>query len=183
MKSKRLMLLAVFATVLLVFAAGCGETVEPEEVEAPEEPEEEEPDEEEPLHEVFEVGSRIEIDVFAITINEVTADFGSDWEEPDEDHVFLLVDITTENITDEAENISSMLNFDLVDADGYSLDQTIYTEAKGDMDGEIGAGRKKRGQIVWEIPVDAEGLELIYDPLFKKGQAIWELGEAQDYIE
>jgi hypothetical protein len=67
--------------------------------------------------------------------------------------------------------------FKLVDADGRSCEWAIFAEAKGKLDGEIGVGRKMTGEVAYEVPVGAKGLELVFTPNpFLQGQAIFALG-------
>lgn len=59
------------------------------------------------------------------------------------------------------------------DADGYKYDITIAPDTKGSVDGELQPGRKLRGEVAFEIPENATGLELIFEPnVFGFGQAI-----------
>ena len=63
--------------------------------------------------------------------------------------------------------------FKLFDSQGYNYTITIGPETQGSVDGEISAGRKLRGELAFEIPKDATGLELQIDPtLFGSGQII-----------
>lgn len=66
--------------------------------------------------------------------------------------------------------------FKLADSEGYSYNQTIIDNVKGSLDGEIGPARKMRGEIVYEVPKKAQGLEFIFEPnLLGFGQAIFKL--------
>ena len=78
-----------------------------------------------------------------------------------------------ENVGDESEHLSSLLMFKLFDSDGYNYDVIFYPETKGDVGGELSAGRKLRGELAFEIPINSEGLELEIDPfIFGSGQII-----------
>lgn len=100
---------------------------------------------------------------------------GDDFMSPDEGTRWLLIDVEVENTGDESEAMSSMLMWDLVDADNRSLDQTITADERGSLDGELGAGRSMRGEIAYSVAEDQTEWELIFAPqVFGFGQAIYE---------
>ncbi len=79
-------------------------------------------------------------------------------------------------MSDEAEVISSLMMFKMADSEGYNYSVTIADSSKPSLDGELGPGRKMRGEIAFEVPTDATGLELIFEPDFLGfGQAIFKL--------
>ncbi|WP_202078798.1 DUF4352 domain-containing protein [Caldalkalibacillus salinus] len=119
------------------------------------------------------VGDTVNFNGLLVTVNSVEYSQGNDFESPSED-VFLVVDVSIENETDESENISSMLMTELVDPEGYSYDITIYTDAQGSLDGEVGPGRTMRGQVAFDVP-DHESYEFIFSDPFQSGQAIWQI--------
>ncbi len=177
---------------LLVVPLGCGDEVQPEPVDEPnaaedvQEPstdsaeESREPDQDKE----FSIGDSLRMEDVVVTLNGVRLSEGGDFFKPEDGHVFFLADFSVNNNSDESINVSSMMQFDLVDGDGYSQDMSIYVDAKGDMDGQIGAGRTKSGEIAWEVPRDARGLELVFEPDFLRlGQAIWIVGDVADLDE
>ncbi len=118
---------------------------------------------------------------YKITVHGVRFTPGEGWWTADEGNIYLLVDVTVENVGDEPVTVSSLMQFAVQDSEGYTYDITLYPEAKGKVDGEIGVGRKLRGELAFEIPSDASGLELIFTPnLFMTGQqVIFDLGDAE----
>ncbi|TES46083.1 DUF4352 domain-containing protein [Halalkalibacterium halodurans] len=154
-------------------AAESGE--EGAEEEATEEDEEEAAEEE--AEEEFEVGvgDTVDFDGLHITVNGVKKSDGNDFETPSND-AFLLIDVSIENTSDESASISSMLNLDLLDPDGYSQNMTIFTDARGSLDGEVGPGRKLAGEAVYDVE-DAEYYEFIFENPFTTGQAIWTINK------
>lgn len=128
--------------------------------------------------ETYKIGDSIKAVDLIFTVNSGRTDEGSDFIKPDEGKIFYLIDVTVENAGDESETVSSLMMFKLFDADGYNYNITIGPDTKGQVDGEVSAGRKLRGELVFEIPTDAEGLELQIDPtVFGSGQIIVELGD------
>ena len=95
---------------------------------------------------------------------------------PDNGNIYFIVDCTIENSSNEAVHLSSLLMFSLVDAEGYNYNITIGPETKGSLDGELAPGRKMRGELAFEVPAQANSLELIFEPnVFGSGQAIYKV--------
>lgn len=123
--------------------------------------------------EVFSVGDSVQFDDLVITVHGVR-ESKSELFKPDEGNVILLVDVSAENKGSEEAAVSSMLQTEVVDTDGFKYNLTIVDDAKGSFDGSVGAGRKLRGEIAYEVPKDAS-IEFIFSDPFKSGQAIWKL--------
>lgn len=143
-----------------------------EEVEQPEEQEEPEPK----GPETYNIGDTVEAGDYIFTVNSVREDKGGDFLKPDEGNIYYIIDATVENKGDKSINVSSLLMFTLIDEEGYTYDITFGPDTKGQLDGEIAPGRKLRGELAFEIPADATGLELEIDPsLFGDGKIIYKL--------
>jgi hypothetical protein len=126
--------------------------------------------------ETYEIGDSIKAGNLIFTVNSTRTDEGSDFIKPKDGHIYHIVDVTVENAGDKSESVSSLMMFKLFDSDGYNYSVTFGPETQGQVDGEISAGRKLRGELVYEIPEDTEGLELEIDPtVFGSGQIIVEL--------
>lgn len=130
-------------------------------------------DEKSDLH---SIGDSVESGDYIFTVNSVREDAGSEFLSPDEGNTYYLIDVTVENKGDESVTVSSLMMFTLIDSEGYTYDVTFGPETKGQLDGEVGAGRKLRGELVYEISKDVTGLELEIDPsLWSEGKIIFEL--------
>lgn len=182
---------SIFLLVLL-FAVGmvltaCGEsTVEPvsqdgnEAAETEENGNEEaakEAVEEEAVEEELGIGDTINFDGLHITVNDayITRAEDDEFVEPMNDY-FVVVDVTIENTTDESAAISSLMQISMLDANGYSQDMDIMLKTKGQLDGEISAGRTLAGEVAFDVN-DSEYFEFIFENPFKSGQAIWKLNK------
>jgi hypothetical protein len=104
------------------------------------------------------------IGAFRITINSLSNPTGAGYEKP-EGYVFLMVDITIENISSSSTDFSAAYTY-LKDPFG----RIYYTPTFGadqfggiDPSGELSAGEKVRGQIVFEVPKDMKDLLFVYD--------------------
>ena len=178
MKTKYLILFLILSLILNL-GLGCGEDVKPEKVEELTEEEQvtekkiEEAMEETPKTEIFEIGDTIKMGSLQFKVNSVRTSEGDEFSKPDEGNVYLCVDITIENISNEEETISSLLMFKIVDKDGRSYDMAIFADAEGSVDGSLGVGRKMTGELSFEVPKDINEFELEINPeIFGTGIAI-----------
>lgn len=126
--------------------------------------------------ETFKVGDTIQTKDFKITINSVETENGGEFVKPKDGNEFLKLDITIENISKEAQAISSVIMFKVVDKDGRAYNQAFTENQNGQLDGEVGPGRKMTGEYVVEVPKGATGLQLEFDSsLLTSGQVIVDL--------
>jgi len=151
--------------VLLITMVGCGGTVTPEKADTaapkPQPPK------------TFSIGEPIKMGGLVLTVNGVRESKGNEFIKPKEGHIFKIVDATLENVGEQSAAISSLMMFSLTDSDGYKYNVTIGPETKGSLDGELQPGRKMRGELVFEVPTKATGLELLFEPnVLGFGQAI-----------
>lgn len=162
---------ATLILAALLAATGCGETVTPRKVgesgTAPSPQHEPKPPQK------FKVGDVIEIGQLRFTVHSVREDKGNEFLLPPEGKRWIVVDATIENLSDKPTVISSVLMFMLADADGRRYTTTLGPNLTGHLDGELAPGSKMRGEVAFEVPKDAKGLELIFAPkVFGFGQAI-----------
>lgn len=115
---------------------------------------------------IFNVGDVIEIDTFVLTINEVTFPSGDDSNKPSEGNKFLVVDLTIENRDTSTAAISTLLQTSVKDSAGrnYDLDISAQMASGGTSpDGELAPGERVRGQVGFQVPVDATELVFVFD--------------------
>lgn len=167
---KKLLLLVLILSGILFIFAGCGEDVTPEKVNKNAETESA------AKTETYKIGDSVKAGNLIFTVNSTRIDEGGDFIKPKDGYIYYIIDVTVENTGDKSESVSSLMMFKLFDSDGYNYNITIGPETKGSVDGEISSGRKLRGELAFEIPQDAEGLELEIDPsIFGSGQIIVKL--------
>ena len=97
-----------------------------------------------------------------VTANEIKESDGSTYVTPKDGMVFVGVNFTIENISDEDQPISSVLLFDAY-ADSVKCDYSISAAidfSDGTIDGTVSPGKKLVGWYAVEIPKDWEELEL-----------------------
>lgn len=183
---KKFQFTALFSVLLLIlFLGACGESsIEKAEGEADSEAQAEDTDtkddsdeaeeDDEPDTENLSTGETVNFDGVDITLNEARTESGGEFDEPENDQ-FVVVNLTAENNTDDEVTMSSMMNVELYDDEGYSYSTTILTEGtKGQFDGDVPAGKKLRGEIPFDVPESGE-YELHFSNPFQSGKAIWKL--------
>lgn len=169
---KRLKALIFVVLILSVIATGCGETTTPEKMDS----ESDTRTGEVQAQEVFSVGETVKMGDLQFSVNEVRTSAGGEFFKPEQGNVYFIVDSTIENLASEPASLSSLLMFKLVDEEGYNYQVTIGPDTRGSVDGELSPGRKMRGELAFEVPEKAQGLELIFEPnVFGFGQAIYKI--------
>lgn len=115
------------------------------------------------------IGDMQTFDGLAITLNDVEyvteATFG-----PENDH-FVVLDLTIQNTTNEPKHISTLMQMELQDSDGYKHDVALYVDGKGTLDGEIPAGDTIRGQVAFDVNQSKE-YKFIFSGVLS-GQVSW----------
>lgn len=90
---------------------------------------------------------------------------GSYYAKPENGNIFVLVELEIANKSKEEIAVSSILSFDAY-CDGYTCNYSFSAimNASNQMDGSIAPGKRMRGQIGFEVPVDWKELEVHYSP-------------------
>lgn len=126
--------------------------------------------------EIFAVGDRVQMGDFYITVRSAKFSKGTSFIKPDTGNKWIVIDIELENRSDKSVAVSSLLMFNLYDEENYAGKLAINTDEKGNLNGELGAGRKMAGEITFEVPANHTTFELIFEPnVFGTGQAIFKL--------
>lgn len=115
----------------------------------------------EPKDQVFALNETAVFDDLKITATEVKESKGESFLEPDAGNVFVGVNFTIENISDEEQTVSSLLLFDAY-VDDISCDYSFTgaTAFKQGVDGTIAPGKKIVGWYAVEVPENWQKLEL-----------------------
>ncbi|EJO5349015.1 DUF4352 domain-containing protein [Clostridium botulinum] len=120
----------------------------------------------------FKVGDTIKLKNFKVRVNKVYKVKGDEFSQPEAGNEFVAVDCSVENISNEQQMVSSITMFKVVDKDGRAFEESLIglgAAKAGQMDGEIGPGRKLTGVYVVEVPKGTKGLELQLDSSFLLG--------------
>ena len=119
---------------------------------------------------IYNIGDEIKVDGYKVVVNGVrtaTSD-SSGLLKASEGNEYFLVNVTLENTSDKDKHVSSIMMFKVVDQNGKSYDQSIFTDAEGQLDGTIAPTRKMTGEYCVEVPQGTTGLELEFEDLGSK---------------
>lgn len=122
----------------------------------------------------YSVGDTVELKDYKVTVNgvrTVTQD-NTGYIKAEEGKEFFLVDCTVENTSSKDQAVSSIMMFKIVDKDGRSYDQALFTDANGQLDGTVGSGRKITGEYCVQVPQGQTGLELEFNSSLINNQQI-----------
>lgn len=111
-----------------------------------------------------------------ITARQIKESSGKDFFEPKAGNIFVGVEFTIENVSDEEIAISSLLQFegyvDDVKSD-YSVSAACCFD-EGTLDGSVAAGKKLVGWYALEVPKNWEKIEVNFIPsLFSSNPAVF----------
>lgn len=114
---------------------------------------------------VFNIGEEIEYKNMKLTVNSVNFKSGYEYSNPDEGKEFVEINVTLENVGDSEESYNPY-DFSMVSSQGNKVDHDFetYSIEGGLSDGDLIAGGKVTGNLVFEVPQNDEKLTLYYSP-------------------
>ncbi len=122
--------------------------------------------------EVFEVGDIIEtknLKISYLSCGEYISD--NQFIQPEAGNKFVFFELEFENISDSDESISSMVGFSCY-ADNNSCDQKFLIE--NDLSASLSPGRKTKGKVCFEVPENAQVIEVEYEEnIFKSDRIVF----------
>jgi len=87
-----------------------------------------------------------------------------EFNQPDSGNEFVVASIALKNTSDSYTEVSNLLQTRLRDDEDYQYDQAIATgDTQSFNGGQFAPGEVSRGDIPFEVPTDASGLELVFD--------------------
>lgn len=122
----------------------------------------------------FAVGDIVELGDWRVQVHGVTDPYLSSNEflAAPEGSRYVVVDTEVTNNDDAPTTVSSIMCFDLRDAESRSYSITFVDTPTGSVDGEVAAGSSRRGDLAFEVPTTATGLKLEFKcDLFSSGSA------------
>ena len=124
----------------------------------------------------FKVGDEVKVGTtYVVTVNSVKTSQGDDVFQPKSGNTFLIVDVTLKNVSNQEQNVSSLLMFTLKDATGQTYNETIVDNTTPP-DGKLEAGDVLRGQLPYEVPQSQHNFTLAFQAdITSGGQTIWDL--------
>lgn len=109
------------------------------------------------------VGDKVQVGGTALTITkaERKAQIG-DFQKASAGNTYVIVEVVVENVGTGKESYNPFF-FKVKDSEGFEYQGTISTDAQALKSGELAAGEKARGSVVFEIKEASKGLVLTYD--------------------
>ncbi|WP_059050865.1 DUF4352 domain-containing protein [Paenibacillus senegalimassiliensis] len=116
--------------------------------------------------EIKEVGESVTTKNFKVTVEKLNKPKGNDFNKPGDGKEFVSATLLIENISDKDYSVSSIMMFDAYQ-DGFSVNESISAQIANEdvdsMDGSLAAGKKIRGELAYELPVEWKELEIDID--------------------
>ena len=110
----------------------------------------------------YGINESVTLDDLRFTANEIKVSEGDEFFTPQSGNVFIGVNFTVENISDEEQSVSSPLLFDAY-ADDAKCDYSFNAACAfydGELDGSIAPGKRLAGWYAVEVPENWSKLEL-----------------------
>lgn len=125
---------------------------------------------------VFQVGDLVETDNFRITY-ESASEYEPDNEflQAKDGYTYWEFKFKFENISDTDQTVSTLMDWECY-ADNSKVDQS-WIESDNGLDATLSAGREAEGAVYFEVPTDAESIELEYDINFWQSNKIIFVGK------
>lgn len=125
---------------------------------------------------VFHVGDVVETDNLRITfVSAEQYQEENEFLQPKDGYEYWRFEFNFENISDTDQAVSSMMDWECY-ADNQKVDQTWLGDESG-LDATLSSGRTTQGSVYFEIPVDAESIELEYSISFWNSDKIIFIGK------
>lgn len=132
--------------------------------------------ENEEANNIFSVGDIVETDDLKITfVSAGQYQEENEFLQPQEGNEYWRFEFQFENISDSDQAVSSMMDWTCY-ADNSKVDQTWIGDDNG-LDATLSSGRTTQGAVFFEVPVDAESIELEYDINFWQSDKIIFVGK------
>jgi hypothetical protein len=126
----------------------------------------------------FKVGDQVTVGtIWKVVVNGVKTDDGGQFSSLKAGDTYVLVDVSLTNLSNQEQNVSSILNFTFKDSTGQKYDESIDINAGASTpDGKVAAGDTLRGTIAYEVPVSQKTFTFAFAPdILSPGQTIWDL--------
>lgn len=126
----------------------------------------------------FKVGQVVKVgDTWEVTVNSAKKSQGDDFSKPDAGNMFVIVNVTVKNISNQEQDISSLANFSFKAADGTQGQTAILTSGVSPSpDGKVAAGDKVKGDLVYQVPASQKQFTLAFESdILSSGQTIWDI--------
>lgn len=113
---------------------------------------------------IAKIGEGLELDGVKVVVTKIEKSAGDDWNKPKDGNEYVIVHLSISNISNEIKDYNPF-NFKLQNGKGNRTDQAFATINQDTVlnSGELAAGGKVEGTIIFEAPKDDQNLVLIYE--------------------
>jgi hypothetical protein len=105
-----------------------------------------------PTQTIFKVGDTATNTLWSVTVNSVKEVTSGPYAQPSAGNIFLVVDVTTQNLTSSPQLVSSGVSFVLQDTTGQVYQETVTGIGVPPDNTALQPNNKLRGQISYEVP-------------------------------
>jgi Domain of unknown function (DUF4352) len=124
----------------------------------------------------LKIGQSAKVGEWQITVNAVKTSPGSDFNKPKAGNVFLLIDVTMKNISNQQQVATSLGQFKLRNQAGEELPIVIVTDVSPAPNGNVAAGSQVKGTLAYEVPKETHTFTLeVTGDILSTDQLIWDV--------
>ena len=99
-----------------------------------------------------------------------------DFDTPEAGTKWLVVNVSIKNVGTDPETVSSIMEFNLADDEGYKRDSAIGVKTEGSLDGTIAASMTMRGEEAYVVKDTSKDFTFTFEPgLFDTTQVMWDI--------
>lgn len=126
-----------------------------------------------PTH--FKIGQTAQVGSWLLTVKGVSKNSGSEFIKPKAGNIFLVIDVSLKNTSQQQQRLESTLQFTLRDANGYRYMLIYLDTVRLTPTGTIEAGGLASGDLVYEVPSEMHRFTLAFEPDTTLPLAIWDI--------
>lgn len=123
----------------------------------------------------FMVGQIVKDGDWQITITSVKTSQGQDFDTPKAGRIFLLIDVTLQNISNATQPVSSLAMFTLRDSAGQEYTETILSSGSAAPNGQADAGQQIKGTLPYEVPITQHQFLLAFIGHYGEQQVLFDV--------
>ena len=126
-----------------------------------------------PTQVIFNVGETATNTLWSVTVNSVKEVTSGTYAQPSAGEIFLVVDVTTQNLSSSPQIVSSGATFTLKDATGQVYQETETGIGVPPNDVSLQPNDKLRGQISYEVPKSLHEFTFQFQGSVLESAATW----------
>jgi hypothetical protein len=122
-----------------------------------------------------QVGQAVKTNKWEVTVNKAVASQGTDVFQPKAGNIYLEIDVTMKNVTDQTQDASSLLMWNVKSA-ANGQKQSVALTDKPSLDGKVEAGGSLTGTLTYEVPTSVKKYTLSFeDGMLDNSLELWDI--------